>query len=73
MVGEVTWAKTSLSTHRGKVSCHWTRDMASGEWTISVSIPEGSDAELHLPDGRTVTVGAGEHSISSQPVREQEL
>ena len=69
MVGDVTWARTSLSTPRGKVACHWMRDAATGECTVSVTIPEGSDAELHLPDGRTVTVAAGDHSISSQLVR----
>ena len=47
----------------------WTRDAATGECTVSVTIPKGSDAELHLPDGKTVTVASGDHSISSQLVR----
>ncbi|MBO7141081.1 MAG: family 78 glycoside hydrolase catalytic domain [Prevotella sp.] len=65
MVGDVTWARTSLNTPKGKVSCYWTRDPSKGTWTIDVTIPEGSDAEVHLPDGRQVTVKEGKHSFSS--------
>jgi hypothetical protein len=65
MVGEISWAKTSLSTPKGKVSCHWTRDIETGKWTVDVDIPEGADAEIHLPDGRVVQGSAGAHSYSA--------
>ena len=65
MVGDVTWARTSLNTSKGKVSCYWTRDPSKGTWTIDVTIPEGSDAEIHLPDGRRLNFKEGNHRFSS--------
>ncbi len=65
MVGDITWARTSLNTPKGRVSCHWTKDPAKGTWTIDVTIPEGSDAEILLPDGRHLTTKEGKHSFSS--------
>jgi hypothetical protein len=59
MVGDITWAKTSLNTPRGLVSCHWTN--LNSSWSVDVTIPEGSDAEIHLPDGRRVNVKEGKH------------
>ena len=64
MVGGITWCNTSLNTPRGKVVCQWTRDIADGSWTISITVPDNSDAEMHLPDGRTLQVAAGEYSFS---------
>ena len=65
MVGDVTWAKTSLQTPQGKVSCHWTKDPSKGQWTVEVTIPQASDAEVCLPDGRRVNVKGGKHGFSS--------
>ena len=65
MVGDVIWTRTSLNTPKGNVSCYWTRDPSKGIWTIDVTIPEGSDAEIHLPDGRRVNVKKGNHRFSS--------
>ena len=64
MVGEVTWTRTSLCTPRGRVACHWTRD--NGQWSVDVTVPEGSDAEVCLPDGRREAVKGGNHSFSSK-------
>ncbi|WP_285822075.1 family 78 glycoside hydrolase catalytic domain [Xylanibacter muris] len=64
MVGDITWAKTSLNTPNGKVSCHWTRNTANTGGKIDVCIPDNSDAEIHLPDGRIVLVKPGSHSFS---------
>ena len=65
MVGDITWTKTSVNTSNGKVACYWTRDPATDKWTVDVDIPEHSDAEVRLPDGRRKDVGSGHHSFSS--------
>ena len=71
MAGGVTWARTSLNTPCGKVSCHWTKglpsddgDLQATSWTVEVSIPEGSDAEVCLPDGRRLNVKEGKHRFT---------
>ncbi|MBR3480428.1 MAG: family 78 glycoside hydrolase catalytic domain [Prevotella sp.] len=83
MVGDITWAKTSLNTPHGLVSCHWTKTPQSSAlpngtlaqartlnsqffWSIEVTIPEGSDAEIVLPDGRRVNVKEGKHTFNNQ-------
>ena len=65
MVGDVTWAKTSFDTPHGMVSCHWTRDLSKGNWTVEVTVPDESDAEVCLPNGRRVKVKGGKHRFSS--------
>ena len=61
MVGDISWAKTSLDTVKGKVGCHWTRDLQGTSWTMDVIIPEGADAKVILPDGNIAEVGPGTH------------
>ena len=61
MVGDISWAKTSLDTVKGKVSCHWTRDLQGTSWTMDITIPEGADAKVTLPDGNIAEVGPGTH------------
>jgi hypothetical protein len=65
MVGSITWARTSLNTPKGRVECYWTKDAQSGQWTVEVTISGGSDAEVHLPDGRNVSVGSGTATFHS--------
>ena len=72
MVGDITWAKTSLNTPHGLVSCHWTKTPQSSTlnsqffWSIEVTIPEGSDAKIYLPDGRQVNVKEGKHTFNNK-------
>ena len=61
MVGGISWTKTSLNTPYGKVSCHWKRQPKTGKWSIKVEVPKGTEAEVHLPDGRKVNVKSGKH------------
>ena len=71
MVGDVTWARTSLRTPLGDVKCHWTHTPGEkDDWTISVIIPSGADAEVHMPDGRSVHVASGEHHFSAASLPE---
>lgn len=65
MVGDVTWARTSLKTPNGLVSCFWNRSDDGATWTIQVDIPIGSTAEIYLPDGRILEVDAGHYRINN--------
>lgn len=67
MVGSVTWAKTSLHTPRGLITCHWTSNADHTEWTIECDIPAGTRAEVRLPDGRVMTEESGHGKYSSTP------
>ena len=61
MVGNITWARTSVQTPKGQVSCYWTRDISSGKWTIDIEVPQQSEATVCLPDGRVRKAGSGRH------------
>lgn len=65
MAGDVKWARTSLQTPCGQVACQWTRDTSSRRWTVDVTVPQQSEAEVCLPDGRHINVGGGRHTFTS--------
>ena len=66
MVGNITWAKTSLDTPKGKVTCYWTNNPSTNQWTIDVAIPEHSHAKICLPDGREINVNGGNYKYQNQ-------
>ena len=66
MVGNLTWANTSFKSPKGYIECHWTASPDRSQWTMDVTIPQGSDAEIHLPDGICKKVSAGEYAFSSE-------
>jgi len=68
MVGGLTWANTSFQSPQGLVACHWTASPDRREWTLRVTIPDGSEADVHLPDGTVKQVRGGEWSFASAPV-----
>ncbi|MET1004537.1 MAG: alpha-L-rhamnosidase C-terminal domain-containing protein, partial [Propionibacteriaceae bacterium] len=45
--GDLTWAKTSLQTPQGEVSVGWELD--GSELAVTVTLPEGVEAEVVLP------------------------
>ncbi|MBR6321544.1 MAG: family 78 glycoside hydrolase catalytic domain [Lachnospiraceae bacterium] len=54
-------AEASWKSLYGEVKSRWER---SGEaYRLSVTVPANTEAEVVLPDGRTQTVEAGEHSF----------
>lgn len=65
MVGNLTWAKTSLNTPKGKVTCNWKSNENHSSWTISGIIPKHTEADIVLPDGRTVHVKGGKYKFRS--------
>ena len=65
MVGSVTWAKTSVRTPAGLITCHWTCSADHETWTVECDIPENTTAEVCLPDGRKISAGAGNHKFAA--------
>jgi hypothetical protein len=63
MVGTLTWAKASYLSPQGLIVCHWTASPDRDNWTVDVSIPEGAEAEVRLPDGSCRQVCAGKHTF----------
>lgn len=66
MVGDIKWAKTSLNTPEGMVKCQWMRNAEKGKWSIDVSIPKNSEAQIHLPDGSTVNKHSGKYHFKGK-------
>ena len=66
MVGTLTWAKTSLRTPNGTVACHWTASTDRSRWTMNVTIPTGSVADVFLPNGMKKRVNEGTHTFQSK-------
>ena len=56
------FAKCALETVAGRVESHWyyTEDRICFEFTV----PEGSEAQIVLPNGYTETVGGGSYCYS---------
>ena len=71
MLGTLTWAKASIQSPKGLIACHWTASADRSQWTVNVTIPQGADAEVRLPDGRHCQVGAGDHTFSSDKAQGQ--
>ena len=60
--GGITWARTHHDTPHGRIDVAWHIDDGTG--TIDIMIPEGTTAELVLPDGRLTELGPGDHHAS---------
>ncbi|TIC85619.1 alpha-L-rhamnosidase [Nocardioides sp. GY 10127] len=52
-------ASTRLETVRGPLTCAWTREDAA--FTLTLTLPVGTTADVVLPDGSTRTVTGGDH------------
>lgn len=46
-VGDVTWARASFNSIRGKISCAWER--TGSDFVLRLIIPPGTIATVHLP------------------------
>ena len=57
--GGLTSAHTFHDSSFGRIEVAWTLDEDEG--LLTVEIPEGVDAEIVLPDGRSEAVGPGRH------------
>ena len=66
MVGDVTWAKTSLRTPKGVVACSWRINEDRTRWSVEARVPAGATAEVHLPDGSVCKVGEGNYKFDNR-------
>jgi alpha-L-rhamnosidase len=66
--GGLTWARGSLRTRHGEIGVSWQLD-DTGQLETTVAVPDGVTAEIDLPGGDPVTVGAGEHTCTGRLVR----
>ncbi len=60
--GGITSAETEHLTPHGRIAVAW--DAADG-FALTVDVPEGTTAEVVLPDGTEHELGAGRHSLES--------
>lgn len=63
--GGLTWAKAALVTRHGTISTDWRLD--DGQLLLRLTVPEGVQAEVHMPDGARQTVAAGRHEVPASP------
>ncbi|WP_159942102.1 MULTISPECIES: family 78 glycoside hydrolase catalytic domain [unclassified Nocardiopsis] len=62
---ELEWARASHQTPYGRAEAGWTRE--GDEVTVTVTVPAGTRAEVHLPGGEEpLDVGPGEHAFRSR-------
>ena len=59
--GGLTWAKVSHDSPYGEIIAHW--EIKDHTFALNATIPEGTTAEIVLPDGSRNTYTAGEYSL----------
>jgi alpha-L-rhamnosidase len=59
--GTLTWAEASLKTPYGTVAVRWELD--DGKFTMDVTVPPNTTAEIVLPGGVRYQTGSGRHKI----------
>ena len=57
--GGITRASAHHDSPHGRIEVEWTRDGDQGQ--ISVTVPQGTEGILELPDGTLVRLGSGDH------------
>ena len=62
---QLAWAKGRLKTVRGTVATEWKRE--DGQYTISVTVPEGPDALIVLPAQDAAGVTESGKPLSDNP------
>ncbi len=60
--GGLTWARASVETPYGTAASDWTID--DGTFSLSVTVPVSTTANVRLPDGTSHSVRSGQHSFS---------
>jgi len=60
--GPLTWAEGSLITKFGKIAIRWER--IDGTFTLNITVPEGTECEIVLPNGEAHMVASGSHEFT---------
>jgi alpha-L-rhamnosidase len=61
--GGLSWAKGALDTRHGTIATDWSLDDV-GRLSLRVTVPEGVEATVRLPDGTEEVVSAGNHRFT---------
>lgn len=61
--GGLTWARGALDTRHGTIATDWALD-DDRRLSVRVTVPEGVEATVRLPDGTEQTVSAGDHEFT---------
>ena len=64
--GGLTWAQASHECPYGTIDVRWDLTYVDGDdaFTLALTVPPGTSAEVHLPDGSSHLVAAGAHHFS---------
>jgi hypothetical protein len=65
--GDVTWAKASLVTPLGRISCHWQR--SGSRFVYDCEVPVNSRATVLIPGSEPKVVGSGRHRFEWAAIR----
>ncbi len=58
--GDITFARGSVVTPYGKIAVDWNID--DNKFSINVEVPNGTECDLTLPDGKSEVLTAGSHT-----------
>jgi alpha-L-rhamnosidase len=61
----VTWAETSIDTVRGRAAVAWRQE--DGALTLTVEVPFGATAEVHVPTTGQATAPPGARRVRAEP------
>ncbi|MEV8376066.1 family 78 glycoside hydrolase catalytic domain [Kribbella sp. NPDC056861] len=62
--GGLTWASAQHETPQGPIQISWR--LVDDEFRLTVEVPPGCLAEIHLPDGERLQAPPGSHTLSSK-------
>jgi hypothetical protein len=63
-VGDIQWVNASWETIRGPVTVDWRMD--GSQFHLSVAIPPGMTATVHLPDGKSEEIRSGHYEFAAR-------
>ncbi len=62
--GGLTWTQGGVQTPHGQIQVHW--EIRDGKFFIQVEVPEETQCELRLPNGKIHTLISGKHTYESE-------
>ncbi len=63
VVGDVTSARATYASVRGKIAVEWR--LSGAEFTVIVQLPPGVTGTVHMPSGRVQKIQSGTHRLTA--------